>query len=51
MSPADMAIIRGRLEALRPEFVRLGRQDWFTEMMKRLDILQAAAKGTKRRVT
>lgn len=51
MSPADMAIIRTRLEALRPEFERLGKMDWFNDMMTRLDGLTAQARGTRSLLT
>jgi hypothetical protein len=50
MSPADMAIIRARLEALRPQFERLGRHAWWVAMMDRMEILSAAAHGTESRL-
>jgi hypothetical protein len=36
MNPADLAVIRTRLEALRPEFERLGRATWHRQVMARL---------------
>lgn len=51
MSPADMAIVRARLEELRPEFERLGKMNWFNDMMTRLDGLTAQARGTRSLLT
>lgn len=31
---ADMTALRDKLETLRPQFERLGRQDWFEQMME-----------------
>lgn len=50
MSPADMALARSRIEALRPEFERLGRRDWLDGGLARLDAMAGHAKGTKRRI-
>jgi Phage Mu protein F like protein len=50
MSPADMAVIRARLEALRPDFEHLGRLAWWRAMMKRMNKLHAAAAGTGTRL-
>lgn len=36
INPADLAVIRARLEALRPEFERLGRATWHRQVMARL---------------
>lgn len=47
VSPADLAAIRTRLEALRPEFAAHGREDWFELMMANLDKLEARAVGTR----
>jgi SPP1 gp7 family putative phage head morphogenesis protein len=51
MSPADMAVIRTRLEALRPDFEHIGRLGWWQAMMKRMDRLSSAASGTRSRLT
>ena len=50
MSPADIREIRSRLEALEPEFARLGRSDWFETMMGRLDAIEAKARGDRSRM-
>jgi hypothetical protein len=50
MSPADLAAIRPRLEALRPEFDRLGHGDWHDEMLSMLDQVSARATGTRNRL-
>lgn len=50
MSPEDMATIRPRLEALRPQFDALGHGDWHTAMMKRFDQVAANATGTTSRL-
>lgn len=50
MSPADMSLVRQRLEALRPQFERLGRLAWYEDILSRLDAMAAHAKGSKRRV-
>lgn len=50
MSPADMAEIIRRLQALRPEFESHGRLDWFEGMMQRAQQLAERAKGTKTRL-
>jgi hypothetical protein len=36
INPADLAVIRARLEALAPEFERLGRATWHRQVMARL---------------
>jgi hypothetical protein len=42
-NPADLAVIRTRLEALRPEFERLKRGTWHNQMMARLADLEKRA--------
>jgi hypothetical protein len=51
MSRHDMALIRRGLEAIRPEFERRGRDDWWQDMMTRFDILEANAHGSQDRLT
>lgn len=51
MDPRDLALIRQRLEALRPEFERLGRAAWHRQMMARLDEIEKRATGTVRRLS
>lgn len=46
LSPAYLKALRPELEALRPEFERRGRGDWFERMLTRLDIVTSHAKGT-----
>jgi len=50
MSAADMALIRERLTALKPEFVKAGREDWYNQMMKRLAAVEKRAVGTRNRI-
>jgi hypothetical protein len=50
MAPADLALIRTRLEALRPEFERLKRGTWFNQMMARLVEVEKRATGTRSRL-
>ena len=50
MAPADLALIRTRLEALRPEFERLKRGTWFNQMMARLAEIEKRATGTRSRL-
>ncbi|WP_433180101.1 hypothetical protein [Actinoallomurus sp. CA-150999] len=46
LSPSDAALIRGRLEALRPEFERLGHgDDWYDGMMRRFAHIEENARG------
>lgn len=47
MSKQDIAVAKTRLEALKPEFDRLGRADWHSRMMDRLAMIGNTAKGTK----
>lgn len=49
-TPADMAVVRERLAALQPRFAELGRDDWHTMMMARLDGLAPQATGTRNRI-
>lgn len=50
ISPADIAVLRDRLVALRPRFEQVGRGDWHSNMLERLDALTPFARGTKRRI-
>ena len=43
ISPSDLVTIRVRLAKLEPTFARLGRQDWFALMMRRLAELERRA--------
>lgn len=47
LTPADVDVVRRRLEGLRGEFERLDRLDWFDYTMARLDIVGRHAKGTR----
>ncbi len=51
MDPRDMAAIRARLEALKPEFDRLGRDAWYRQMMSRFEQIEKRARGTTRRIS
>lgn len=51
LHPDDVAIIRARLEALRPAFEQRSRLTWFRAMMRLLKQVQAGADGTKRRLS
>ncbi|MEE2045632.1 hypothetical protein Q7689_20020, partial [Nocardiopsis tropica] len=46
LTRADIRFLRTRLAGLYGEFVRLGRSDWFDEMMERFDMLARNARGT-----
>lgn len=46
LSPAYMASLRPKLDALRPEFERLGRRDWHDWMLARFDVVGEHATGT-----
>ncbi|MEV7011556.1 phage minor capsid protein [Streptosporangium sp. NPDC051022] len=50
MSPDDITAARARLTALRSEFAALGREEWWSAMMARLDAIAPHAKGTRRRI-
>jgi hypothetical protein len=45
ITPAQAAEIRARLEPLRGEFARLGREDWWVEMMTTMERVQKWAQG------
>lgn len=50
-NPADLAIIRTRLEALKPKFQNAGRIGWWDKMMARLKLVEERADpGAKRRL-
>lgn len=51
IDPRDLAIIRTRLEALRPQFTEASRSTWFNTMMRRLGELEKRAVGTRQRIT
>lgn len=51
LSPGDIANIRTRLTALRPDFERLGRPGWWRQMMERLDEVGRHATGTRSTLT
>lgn len=46
LSPGWLESLRPRLEALRPQFARLGHEDWLEFTLERLDVLKAHGKGT-----
>ncbi|MFE1467218.1 hypothetical protein [Nocardiopsis dassonvillei] len=46
LTRADIRFLRARLAGLSGEFARLGRSDWFDEMMERFDKLAHNARGT-----
>ncbi len=50
LTAADVAWMRGRVEALRPDFERLGRGAWLDYTLTRLDQLGEHASGTRNRV-
>ncbi|MCO5985071.1 hypothetical protein NE235_02995 [Actinoallomurus spadix] len=47
LSHSDVAHIRRSVEGLRPEFERLGRQDWYDDVMRRVRELDEHAQGTR----
>ncbi len=47
LSRRDVELIRGVVEGLRPEFVRLERSYWYDEIMGRIDELAEHATGTQ----
>jgi len=49
--PDDAAAFRARVEALLPEFERLGRRDWYEKMLIRIDLIGEHASGLFRRMT
>nr|WP_221374386.1 hypothetical protein [Actinoplanes polyasparticus] len=50
LTRADVAWMRQQVEALRPDFVRLGRGDWLDYSLMRLDQIGDRATGTTDRV-
>lgn len=50
MSPADLVLIRARLEALRPAFVQAKRTPWYNQVMARLKEIEKRATGTRNRI-
>lgn len=49
-TPADMATLRGRLDALRPQFEHTGRGEWHAAMMRRFAAIEHAAHGSTNRI-
>jgi hypothetical protein len=43
VNPADLAIVRRRIEALRPRFVDAKRKAWYDAMIRRLKVLEQRA--------
>jgi hypothetical protein len=50
LHPEDAAEIRRRVAALRPEFERLGHEDWHDFMLARLDPIEKHAAATERTI-
>lgn len=50
LTQADIAHVRAQIEALRPDFERLGRLDWHSFALKRLDAIGAHATGKFNRI-
>jgi hypothetical protein len=50
LTKGDVAEIRRRLEALRPDFEHLGRGDWHRYMLEKLDEIGKHASGTRSRL-
>lgn len=48
LAPEDVDVIRGRLEALRPDFAHIGREDWLDYSLRMLERLRPHAKGKRR---
>jgi hypothetical protein len=48
--PADLDAIAEMLVALRPEYEKRGRLDWWNFSMRQIDALRPYAKGKKRRI-
>jgi hypothetical protein len=46
LTPSDVDETRRRLEALRPDFKQLGREDWLDYSLRALDEIAPHAKGT-----
>jgi hypothetical protein len=51
VSLQDLAVVRSRLTALRPEFESLDRIDWYEQMMSRLGEVEKRATGTRSRIS
>lgn len=51
LHPDDLALIRGRLEALRPEFEARNRMTWYRATLRLLKKVEAGADGTRRRLS
>lgn len=49
-TPADMALLRQRLQALQPLFQQSKRGAWFTAMMRRQAQIERGAQGTTDRI-
>jgi hypothetical protein len=45
LSPQDVREVRARLARLRGDFEHIGRTDWYTQMIDRLDEVARHAKG------
>lgn len=50
LSPADVELMRERIEALAPDFERLGHRDWFDHTMEVFEQIAAAASGDRNRL-
>lgn len=50
LSKEDLAIVRARLEALKPQFVEARRTGWHSLMMRRLKEIEKRATGTRNRI-
>jgi 8-oxo-dGTP pyrophosphatase MutT (NUDIX family) len=50
LTPEDVAVIRHRLQALRPVFASLGREAWLDFSLGRLDLVGEHALGTRSRL-
>ena len=46
LTPRDVETLRARIDSLRPQFAERDRASWLDQMMHRLDLLAAGAKGT-----
>jgi phosphoinositide 3-/4-kinase-like protein len=47
LTPRDIEIMRARIDSLRPQFAERGRTSWLDQMVHRLDLLAAGARGTE----
>ena len=50
MSQRDMELIERALKDIKSEFQILGRMDWYSQMMRRFELLKARARGTRDRL-